>query len=112
MHGNGPQGRRRTSGTDPFVTRLKHFVDLTPGDSTRCARLIESEMTVEKRRDLVVDGYEYRKLCFIKEGFAARYKLLRNGKRQIVNVLCRATSSACPAASSTARPFRSSRSPT
>ena len=25
--------------------------------------------------------------CFIKDGFAARYKLLRNGKRQIINFL-------------------------
>jgi CRP-like cAMP-binding protein len=35
----------------------------------------------------VVDGYEYRKLCFVERGFAARYKLLRNGKRQIVNLV-------------------------
>ena len=33
----------------------------------------------------MLDGYEFSKLCFVKEGFAARYKLLRNGKRQIVN---------------------------
>ena len=44
-------------------------------------------MTVKKRRDLVVDGYPYTKLCFIKDGMAARYKVLRNGKRQIVDVL-------------------------
>jgi CRP-like cAMP-binding protein len=30
---------------------------------------------------------EYRKLCFVKDGYAVRYKLLRNGKRQIVNVV-------------------------
>jgi CRP-like cAMP-binding protein len=42
---------------------------------------------IKKRRDLVVDGYEYRKLCFVETGFAARYKVLRNGKRQILNVL-------------------------
>ncbi len=44
-------------------------------------------MSVEKRRDLVVDGYPYSKLCFVKDGMAARYKVLRNGKRQIVNIL-------------------------
>ena len=42
---------------------------------------------MEKRRDLVVDGDEYRKLCFVGDGFGARYKLLRNGKRQIINVI-------------------------
>ena len=44
-------------------------------------------MRVEKRRDLVIDGYQCSKLSFVKEGVAARYKLLRNGKRQIINVL-------------------------
>jgi hypothetical protein len=49
--------------------------------------VIETELTVKKGRDLVLDGYEFNKLCFVKDGFAARYKLLRNGKRQIVNFL-------------------------
>lgn len=72
---------------DPFVARLNRFTDLTPSELASLRELIETEMTVKKRRDLVVDGYEYRKLCFIKDGYAARYKVLRNGKRQIVNVL-------------------------
>lgn len=71
----------------PFVARLKSYIDLSESDLESLWRLAEVEHKVKKRSDLVVDGYEYRKLCFIKEGFAARYKLLRNGKRQIVNVL-------------------------
>jgi CRP-like cAMP-binding protein len=71
----------------PFTTRLKHFVDFTPDDLATLRRLIEYEAVVEKRRDLVVDGYPYTKLSFIKDGMAARYKVLRNGKRQIVDVL-------------------------
>ena len=70
---------------DPFVARLRSFIDLSPPDLDSLRALIEAETTVKKRRDLVVDGYEYSKLCFVKDGFAARYKLLRNGKRQIVN---------------------------
>jgi CRP-like cAMP-binding protein len=71
----------------PFVTRLQSIAELSGSDLASLWRLIEGELTIPKRRDLVVDGYEYRKLCFIEEGFAARYKLLRNGKRQIVNFL-------------------------
>jgi CRP-like cAMP-binding protein len=71
----------------PFVLRLKRYISLSDADLAALWRLVEAETTVSKRRDLVVDGYEYRKLCFIEDGFAARYKLLRNGKRQIVNVL-------------------------
>jgi CRP-like cAMP-binding protein len=71
----------------PFVTRLRHYMTLTETDVMELGRLVEERVTVEKRRDLVVDGYEYRKLCFVGEGFGARYKLLRNGKRQIINVV-------------------------
>jgi CRP-like cAMP-binding protein len=71
----------------PFLMRLRHFVDLTSDDIETLRALIELQTLVEKRRDLVVDGYPYAKLCFVKHGMAARYKVLRNGKRQIVNVL-------------------------
>lgn len=76
-------GRRES----PFTTRLKHFVELTLDDIKTLHALIEYEAAVEKRRDLVVDGYPYSKLCFVKDGMAARYKVLRNGKRQIVDLL-------------------------
>jgi CRP-like cAMP-binding protein len=71
----------------PFITRLKHFVDLGPDDVQTLRSLIEFETVIEKRRDLVVDGYPYSKLCYVKDGMAARYKVLRNGKRQIVSIL-------------------------
>src|SRR5262245_20076694 len=71
--------------THPFVARLHHLGDFDDRDLHRLWGLVEAEIAVKKRRDLVVDGYEYRKLCFVEDGFAARYKLLRNGKRQIVN---------------------------
>jgi CRP-like cAMP-binding protein len=70
---------------DPFVARLRSFADLTLPDLHSLRAVIETELTVKKRRDLVLDGYEFCKLCFVKDGFAARYKLLRNGKRQIVS---------------------------
>ncbi|MGQ3297316.1 Crp/Fnr family transcriptional regulator [Reyranella sp.] len=71
----------------PIVARLRQFVDLGTADLDALRALIEGELNVGRRRDLVVEGYEYSKLSFVKEGFAARYKLLRNGKRQIINVV-------------------------
>lgn len=72
---------------DPLFARLERYLDLSSTDIDMLRSLIEAEITVKKRRDLVVDGYEFRKLCFIQDGFAARYKLLHNGKRQIINLL-------------------------
>jgi CRP-like cAMP-binding protein len=71
----------------PFVTRLLRHVDLSADDLKTLEALIDEEMSIKRRRDLIVDGYEFRKLCFVKDGYAVRYKLLRNGKRQILNVL-------------------------
>jgi|SRR6185369_530198 len=71
----------------PFVVRMRQHVALTPADLASLDRIIDGELMVRKRRDLIVDGFEYRKLCFVKEGYAVRYKLLRNGKRQILNVV-------------------------
>jgi CRP-like cAMP-binding protein len=71
----------------PFVLRVRSFLELNENDLDCLWRLVELDLKVGKRRDLVVDGLEYRKLCFIESGFASRYKLLRNGKRQIVNLL-------------------------
>lgn len=72
---------------DPFVARLSRFMQLSAADLASLERIIESERLVKKRKDLVVVGDEYRNLCFVRDGYAIRYKLLRSGKRQILNVI-------------------------
>ena len=71
----------------PFVKRLVRQIALTAADLKSLDAIIDGELLIRKRRDLIVDGYEYRKLSFVKDGYAMRYKLLRNGKRQIINVI-------------------------
>ncbi len=69
----------------PFVARVSRHISLSSADLHSLWRLVDAELTVRKRRDLVVDGYEFHKFCFVESGFAARYKLLHNGKRQIIS---------------------------
>jgi CRP-like cAMP-binding protein len=71
----------------PFVTKLSRVMKLSAIDLKYLEAIIESEQPVKKRQDLVVHGTEYRKLCFVKDGHAIRYRLLRSGKRQILNVI-------------------------
>jgi CRP-like cAMP-binding protein len=71
----------------PFVTRLSRLMNLSATDLGSLELIIETEQLVKKRKDLVVVGDEYRNLCFVKDGYAIRYKLLRSGKRQILNVI-------------------------
>ena len=71
----------------PFVARLLQHVELSAADLKSFAAIMDGDLSIRRRHDLVVDGLEYRKLCFVKDGYAVRYKLLRNGKRQIVSVV-------------------------
>jgi len=71
----------------PFVARLSRLMNLTANDLEALTLIINSERLVKKRQDLVVVGSEYHNLCFVKDGYAIRYKVLRNGKRQILNVI-------------------------
>src|SRR5690242_11205440 len=71
----------------PFVTRLSRLMKLGAADLRNLELIFERQRPVKKRQDLVVVGDEYRNLCFVRDGYAIRYKLLRNGKRQILNVI-------------------------
>jgi CRP-like cAMP-binding protein len=71
----------------PFVARLLQHVELSAADLKSFAAIMDGDLSIRRRHDLVVDGLEYRKLCVVKDGNAVRYKLLRNGKRQIVSVV-------------------------
>src|SRR6185503_13272664 len=71
----------------PFITRLLQYVDLDLADLKGLEAIIDGELLIRRRGEVIVDGDEYRKLCFVRDGYAVRYKLLRNGKRQILNVI-------------------------
>src|SRR5215471_8367693 len=47
----------------PFVVRLDRYLALSDDDLDNLWQLVEAELTIGRRRDLVVDGYEYRRLC-------------------------------------------------
>jgi CRP-like cAMP-binding protein len=71
----------------PFVARLSRLTELSAADLDSLDRIVKDDHLVKKRGYLVVDGDAYRNLCFVRDGYAIRYKLLRNGKRQILNVI-------------------------
>jgi len=80
-------GHEASLAEHPFVTRLSRLMKLSEADLRSVGLIMESERVVKKREDLIVVGSEYRNLCFVKDGHAIRYKLLRSGKRQILNVI-------------------------
>ena len=77
----------RSLAEHPIVMRLSRLMNFSAADLKSLERIVEPECMVKRRQDLVVIGSAYRSLCFVKDGYAIRYKLLRSGKRQILNVI-------------------------
>ncbi|CDX39860.1 hypothetical protein MPLDJ20_260153 [Mesorhizobium plurifarium] len=71
----------------PIVTRLTRAMKLNATDIKRLAAIFERDLSFRKREELVVQGAEFRNLCFLKDGYAIRYRLLRSGKRQILKLI-------------------------
>jgi len=80
-------GRGQSLAEHPFVTRLSRLMTFDATDLENLERIVESEGLIKRRQDLVVAGTAYHSLCFVKDGYAIRYQLLRSGKRQILNVI-------------------------
>ncbi|MBZ9810317.1 Crp/Fnr family transcriptional regulator [Mesorhizobium sp. BR1-1-9] len=71
----------------PIVTRLTRAMKLDALDIKRLEAIFERDLTIRKREELVVHGSEFRNLCFVKDGYAIRYRLLRSGRRQILKLI-------------------------
>jgi CRP-like cAMP-binding protein len=70
-----------------FARKLAHFIELSEAEQAVLRSLPAHLRQVEARRDIVVDGDWPAELSLLIEGFACRYKLLANGKRQIMALL-------------------------
>ncbi|MBZ9706283.1 Crp/Fnr family transcriptional regulator [Mesorhizobium sp. B2-1-8] len=70
-----------------IMTRLTRVMKLDAADLASLEAIFERDVTVRKREELVIHGSQFRSLCFIKEGYAIRYRLLRSGKRQILKLI-------------------------
>lgn len=85
-------GRPGKAATDPakshpFVTKLNQSIGLDEGDLVALTQMLSRKVVVKKAKDIIVEGYEYKALHIVEAGFAIRYKLLHNGKRQIVKIV-------------------------
>jgi CRP-like cAMP-binding protein len=79
--------RVNTPEDSPFVLKLSRSIPLDSGDFAALAQALDHKIAVKKGKDILVEGYEYKSLHIVESGFAIRYKLLHNGRRQIVNIV-------------------------
>jgi CRP-like cAMP-binding protein len=69
----------------PLLRKLETIVDLSDKESEAILGLPFTIKTVGENQDLVRDGDRPSECCLILEGFACRYKILADGRRQIMS---------------------------
>ena len=70
---------------DPFVRKLRHFRGVTNEEESVLAGAISCVREAPANHDLVFEGDHPSECLLVLEGFACRYTLLGNGRRQIIS---------------------------
>jgi len=74
-------------GGSPLVTKLAHFAQLSGEDVRALDALCVKEERFEAGTDIVLDGDVPRSAFVLTQGMAFRYRLLHDGKRQILTFM-------------------------
>jgi CRP-like cAMP-binding protein len=74
------------AGALPFTRKLAQLVALSPEEIALLAELQSVTRTVQRHRDIIMEGRNYGSILVIIEGNAIRYRILHDGRRQIVNI--------------------------
>jgi CRP-like cAMP-binding protein len=69
----------------PLVTKLETITKLTPEERTAVLALPLTVKTVPADNDIVREGDRPAECCLVLDGFLCRYKLLPDGRRQILS---------------------------
>lgn len=67
-----------------LIRKLSNAVELTRDDMAQIEAACANTRTIEARHDLISEGDKPRYVHLVLEGFACRYKMLEDGRRQIV----------------------------
>jgi CRP-like cAMP-binding protein len=70
-----------------FTRRLTQLVPLSSQDIMILGELQSSTRVVQRHRDIITEGRSHGNLFIILEGNAIRYRILHDGRRQIVNII-------------------------
>jgi CRP-like cAMP-binding protein len=76
-----------TTVSNAFARRLAQIVPLSPDELAMLTDLQSNTRTVQRHRDIITEGRSYAGLFIVLEGNAIRYRILHDGRRQIVNIV-------------------------
>jgi CRP-like cAMP-binding protein len=69
----------------PFTRKMAQLVPLAPDEIAILGELQANTRTIQRNRDIIMEGRNYGSILIIIEGNAIRYRILHDGRRQIVN---------------------------
>lgn len=78
-----PPGELQT----PLTLRLGRLVSLSPAEIEVLRELQSGGKRVERGREIVAEGRRYDGLLILLDGAALRYRVLHDGRRQVLNVV-------------------------
>jgi CRP-like cAMP-binding protein len=88
-HTGVPGGRRRVTMQDQaapaFIRGFERFFAPSADERDCLARLVAPSQSVPARRKLMDEGRAYDQAFIVKSGWLIEFKLLRDGRRQILN---------------------------
>ncbi|MEP7131392.1 MAG: Crp/Fnr family transcriptional regulator [Sphingomicrobium sp.] len=73
--------------SNPLIAKLRKFVQLTTDDTGALERLCSRPRAYVADQQLICEGLPPQFVCIILSGWAFRYKMLRNGHRQVLGFL-------------------------
>jgi CRP-like cAMP-binding protein len=73
-------------GVTRLALKLAAFAPLAEDEMPVLRELASGSRTVRRREDLIVEGRNYKSLFLITDGILMRYRILRDGRRQIINL--------------------------
>jgi CRP-like cAMP-binding protein len=73
-------------GVTRLARKLNAFAPISEEEMPVLRELATTSRTVRRREDLIVEGRNYKSLFLIAEGILMRYRILRDGRRQIINL--------------------------
>jgi len=73
-------------GVTRLARKLNGFAPLGEDEMPVLRDLATGTRTVRRREDLIVEGRSYKSLFLIADGILMRYRILRDGRRQIINL--------------------------
>jgi CRP-like cAMP-binding protein len=71
----------------PLALKLAGYVPLSQSELPILREIASATRAVRRRQDIVTEGKKYRALFLVIDGILMRYRILRDGRRQIVNLV-------------------------